>query len=273
MAVVHQGDALVLVESGVAQGKLGAAHCVRLHADAEHLGLDAGFHQLEVVGLGQNLVNGLTVALSRAHAVAGDVLEAVPRPDVHHAGLAQLLGQVLADADAGLAMVDPEAPGLPVGGGQGQRVALGVGEKGGVEVAAQPPRLAEIHPGSEMLRLQLVPVGPLAVLKNGVAGVEVQLLHPGAQLEHQVQVGHQFLRCPGPAGVVPRGLDAAGKRGVGVGVEAPHIVPLPAVQGHGDGFQPLNSGIGVYAESGILGLCFLITHCVSSVTSAHSTAR
>ena len=92
VAVVHQRDALVLVEGGVGEGELGAAHGIRLHPDAEHLGLNAGLHLGKVVGLGQNLVDGLTVADAGPHAVTGDVLEAVPRPDVHHAGLAQFLG-------------------------------------------------------------------------------------------------------------------------------------------------------------------------------------
>lgn len=247
VAVVHQGDALVPVEGGVGEGELRAAHSVRLHPDAKYLALNAGLHQLEVVGLGEDFVDGLAVTRPGLHAVAGDVLEAVPRPDVHHAGLAQLLRQVLGDADAGFPMVDPEAARLLVGGGQGQRVAFGVGEKGGVEVAAQAPRLAELHPGGEVLGLQRVPAGPLSGPEDGVAGVEVQLFQAGAQLQHHVQVGHQLLGGAGPAGVIPRGLDAAGEGGAGVGVEAPHVVPLPAVEGHGDGVQRLQCPVRVHA--------------------------
>ena len=136
VTVVHQRNALFPVEGGVAQGKLGAAHGVSLYADAEHLALDAGLHQLEVVRLAQNLVDAGLVAVARAFAIRRYVLKAVARPNVHGAGLPQLLGQILADADAGLAVLHPEFPGLLVGAGKGQRVALGVGEKGGVKVCA-----------------------------------------------------------------------------------------------------------------------------------------
>ena len=136
VTVIHQRNALFPVEGGIAQGKLSAAHGVRLHTDAEHFALDAGLHQLEVVRLAQNLVDAGLVTVAGTFAIRRYVLKAVARPDVHGAGLSQLLGQILADADAGLAVFYPEFPGLLVGAGKGQRVALGVGEKGGVEVCA-----------------------------------------------------------------------------------------------------------------------------------------
>ena len=158
VAVVHERDALIPVHGGVAQGKFRAAYGIALHADAENLAFDAGLDLGKIKGLRENFVDGLLVAQPGAQPVGGDVLEAVARPDVHGAGLPQLLGQILADADAGLAVLHPEFPGLLVGAGKGQRVALGVGEKGGVEVCAQPSCLAEIHPFFEVLRLQFVPV-------------------------------------------------------------------------------------------------------------------
>ena len=107
--VIHQRNALFPVEGGVAQGKLGTAHGVSLYADAEHLALDAGLYQLEVVRLAQNLVDAGLIAVPGTFAVRRYVLEAVARPDVHGAGLPQLLGQILADADAGLAVLHPES--------------------------------------------------------------------------------------------------------------------------------------------------------------------
>ena len=169
VTVIHQGNALFPVEGGVAQGKLGAAHGVGFHTDAEHLALDAGLYQLEVVRLAQDLVNACLIAVAGAFAVRRYVLEAVACPDVHGAGLPQFLRQILADTDAGLAVLHPEFPGLFVGAGKGQRVALGVGEKGGVEVCAQPSCLAEIHPLFKVFRLQFVPVYPRVLLvKNGI---------------------------------------------------------------------------------------------------------
>jgi hypothetical protein len=133
VAVIHQRNALFPVEGGVAQGKLGAAHGVCLHPDAEHLALDAG-----------------------------------------------------------LAVFHPEFPGLLVGTGKGQRVALGMGEKGGVEVCAQPSCLAEIHPFFEVLRLQFVPVYPRVFLvKNGVGSMEIDLFGAGAEGQHS-NVGTVF---------------------------------------------------------------------------------
>ena len=236
VAVIHQGNALFPVEGGVAQGKLSAAHGVGFHTDAEHLALDAGLYQLEVVRFAQNLVDACLVAVAGAFAVRRDVLEAVACPDVHGAGLPQLLCQILADADAGFAVFYPEFPGLLVGAGKGQRIALGVGEKGGVEVCAQPSCLAEIHPFFEVLRLQLVPVYPRVFLvKNGVGGMEIDLFGAGAEGQHLVHVGHQFFRGAGTAGVVAGGLDAAGQGLGGVGIKAPDVISLPAVQGDGHG--------------------------------------
>ena len=83
-------------------------------------------------------------------------------------GLAQLVRQILRDADAGLAVLDPELAGLLVGGGQGQRIALGMGEEGGVEVTAHISFLAEVHPLLEVLGLQLVTVDPAAVFLHQI---------------------------------------------------------------------------------------------------------
>ena len=133
-------------------------------------------------------------------------------------------------------MFYPEFPSLFVGAGKGQRVALGVGEKGGVEVCTQPSCLAEIYPFFEVLRLQFVPVHPWVFLvKNGVGGMEIDLFGAGAEGQHLVHVGHQFLRGAGTAGVVAGGLDAAGQGLGGVGIKAPDVISLPAVQGDGHG--------------------------------------
>ena len=116
-----------------------------------------------------------------------------------------------------------------------------------------------------MLRLQFIPVYPLAVLENGVAGMKIHLLGSGTQLQNLIDVRHQFLRGSGTAVVVAGGLDAAGQRFGGVGIEAPDIVTLPAVQGHRDSFQLRDGGISVDAQSGIFGFCFCATHFVTSI--------
>ena len=106
--------------------------CIRdsFHTEAKDLALHTGLDLGEVEGFGQNGVDGIAVTLTGAHAVAGNILEAVAGPDVHDAGLAQFFGQILADADAGLAVVDPELASLLVGAGQGQGITLFMGEEG-----------------------------------------------------------------------------------------------------------------------------------------------
>ena len=153
VAVVHQGDALIPVHGGVAQGKFRAAHGVALHADAEHLAFDAGLDLGKIKGLRENFVDGLLVAHTRPQTVGGDVLEAVPCPDVHGTGLPQRLRQILRNAHAGFAVLHPKAAGLLVGGTERQRITLRVGEEGGVKVRTEAVLFAEFHPLREVLRL------------------------------------------------------------------------------------------------------------------------
>lgn len=77
------------------------------------------------------------------------------------------------------AVVDPEPAGFLVGRTEGQGIAFGMGEKGGVKIAAQPPLTAKVHPRLKMPGLQFVPVGPCSIFKYGVAGVKIQLFVPG----------------------------------------------------------------------------------------------
>ena len=151
VAVVHEGDALTPVHGGVVQGELRAAHGVALHADAEHLALHAGLDLGKVKGLGENFVDGLLVAQPGPQTVGRNVLEAVACPDVHGTNLPQLLRQILGNARAGLAVLHPKVPGFLVGRAQRQRITLGVGEEGGVEVRAEAVLFAELHPWCKML--------------------------------------------------------------------------------------------------------------------------
>ena len=265
VAVVHQGDALIPVHGGVAQGKFRAAYGIALHADAEHLALHAGLDLIEVKGLGENFVDGLLVAQPGAQPVGGDVLEAVARPDVHGTDLPQLLRQILRDAHAGPAVLDPEAAGFLVGGTERQRITLRVGEEGGVKVRAEAVLFAEVHPRCKMLRLQLIAVDPLALGKNSIAGVEIQLLRAGAQLQHLLDIRHQLLRGPRAAGIAAGGLDAAGKGLGGVGVETAHIVPLPAVQRQRHSFQLCKRRFGIHTEGSVFFFCFRIAHRSASI--------
>lgn len=146
VAVVHQGDAFAGIHGGVAQGELCTAHGVALHADAEHLALHAGLDLGKVKWLRENFVDGFLITHARPEAVSGNVLEAVARPDVHGTDLPQLLRQILRDAHAGPAVLDPEAAGFLVGGAERQRITLRVGEERRVEVRAEAVLFAEVHP-------------------------------------------------------------------------------------------------------------------------------
>ena len=262
VAVVHQRDAPVHVHRGVGQRELAGTDGVRLHANAEDLALDAGLDLCKVKRLGEDLVDALTIAPARAQTVRRDILEAVSRPDVHHARLTQLLGQIGADADARLAVLDPEAAGLLIGRGQRQRVALGMGEERGIEVRADAARFAVIHPRLEVLGLQPVAVHPAAVLliEDGVACVEADLLPARTEGEHLVKIGHQLLRRAGAARIIARRLDAAGQGLAGIGVKAAHIVSLPAVDGHRYGRKARDGLLRIHAQCSIPFSCFHVAH-------------
>ena len=113
-----------------------------------------------------------------------------------------------------------------------------------------------------MLRFQLIPIHPLAVLKNGIAGVKIQLLGAGAELQHHVQIGHQLLRGSGPARIVGGGLDASGEGLGGVGIETTNVVALPAVQRNGNILQLCDGGIGIDTKCDIFGFCFCVRHII-----------
>ena len=143
-------------------------------------------------------------------------------------------------------------------------IAFRMGEEGGIEVATQAALLAEFHPFPEVLRFQFVPVRPLSVLKNRVAGVQVHLGGAGNQSQHHVQVRHQLLRRPGPAWVVAGGLDSAGQGLGGIRVKAAYIVPLPAVQGYGHLPQFLHGRAGIDSQRRVTGFRFFVTHASSA---------
>ena len=161
-------------------------------------------------------------------------------------------------------MVDPEFPGGFIGAGQGQRVAHGMAEKGGVKVAAAFVSLTEFHPLGKMHGLQFVSVRPLTFLEDGIGGVKIHLGSAGNQLQHHVEICHQLLGSAGTAGIVAGGLYSAGEGLTGVSVETAYIVTLPAVQGNRNGAELCHGGVCVNAKSGIFCFCFCITHFTSS---------
>ena len=173
MPGIHQRYTFVHIHGGIGESKLSAAHGIGFHADAEHLAFHTGLDLFEIIGFPQDFINGFTIAHPRSDTVRRNILESVSGPDVHHTGLPQFLRQIGADPDTCFAVFNPELAGFLLRTGQGQRIAFGMGEEGGVKIAAQAAVPAELHPLFEMLRFQLVPVCPFSVLKNGIAGMQV----------------------------------------------------------------------------------------------------
>ena len=83
-----------------------------------------------------------------------------------------------------------------------------MGEEGGVEVNADASCLGKIDPFFEVLGLYCVPVRLFAV-EYGIAGVQIELLFAGYQLECLIDISHKLVGRPCLAGVIAGGLNAA----------------------------------------------------------------
>ena len=124
-------------------------------------------------------------------------------------------------------------------------------EDGGVEIDAVAVRLRPRDPGLEVLVLDGIAVDPgVLVGEDGVGGVQVDALGTGHEGHGGLEIGGQLFEGAGAAGVVARGLDAAGE--APFLVEAEHVVALPAVHRDGLGGQLLHHRLGVDAEGGVL---------------------
>ena len=155
-------------------------------------------------------------------------------------------------------MVDPELPCLLVGACKGQPVLYPVvGKEGGVKINSHIPFFGKGHPLCKMLRPDFISVHKLPFLKDGIAGMEIQLLFARHQPKRLIHVLHQFFGGSCFPGIIPRGLYAAGQGSVMV--KANHIIPLPAVKGNRDLLQPGDGLIRVHSYFCIPFLCGLIS--------------
>ena len=105
-------------------------------------------------------------------------------------------------------------------------------KKVGVEVDAEAVFAGEVDPGVEVARLDLVAVHLFAGGEDGVAGVQADALFAGHEAHGLDKVRLQFLEGAGAAGIVARGLDAAGE-GAAAALQADDVVALPAVDADG----------------------------------------
>lgn len=112
VAVIHKRQALILMFSSKAEGEFSRTGGKGFYADTEHLGFYARLYEVEIIRFGKDFFDRSLIAHTRAHSVRRNILVAIARPDVHNAGNAGLFGKVFGNADAGLAVVDPEASGL-----------------------------------------------------------------------------------------------------------------------------------------------------------------
>ena len=131
-----------------------------LQSDAEEFGLDAGFHVGQVFG--QDFIQGFSQQLTVASAFYGEVFQAVVYPDVHDARVALCLAHGIGDATTAFGMLDPESADGWVGVGEAEFAALGMAERGAVEVELHIHRLAPVDPALEVLYAHLVAVDELA---------------------------------------------------------------------------------------------------------------
>ena len=121
-----------------------------------------------------------------------------------------------------------------------------------------------------MLGLYLVSVYPTATLfvKDRVARVKIELLEPGAEREHLVDVSHKLLGCASATGVVTRGLNSARESSVSLLVKSANVVTLPAVERDRNAAQLCYCRIGVDTEGCVFLLCvFVSCHMFTSFIS------
>ena len=219
---------------------------VTFKADAEDLRLHAVLHM--GVFRGEYPVEGLFEQLTVLHTVDGDVLTAVVHPKVHDARIVLTFSHLLGNGPATFGVLHPEVADALVGIGQRQVAALGVREGGGVEVELHAVLGSPLHPALEVARFHLVAVDKLP------AEVAVYLVQAQAVLAGYVRRGlqdvlAQLVYVAGLAGIVARGLYAAGERAARL--EAGHVVGLPAMQGKGCALQGVHSLVRIDAQGGI----------------------
>ncbi len=260
VTVVHKGGNARL--GGVGEAELGRADGVIFKSDTKHLGLEGYVDLGLVVGDGKDLVKRFLEAGARAETVGGDLLVSVGNPDVHNAGHAGLSREILGDLKAGLTVLYPELSRFLVGRGEGEIVLyLGVGEEGGVKVDTHIALFSELDPLCKMLGLKGISVSVLAILKNRVAGVEIELLLSGDEGEHLVHIRHKLLRCGCLTGIVTGGLNTAGE--CLLGIKANDVVALPTVYRHRNVLEDVHSLFGIYAVFCVIYLCaFVILHII-----------
>ena len=236
-----------LPRDAVAEVELARPHRAALAADPEELRL----HGVEVVLRRERLlkdrIERLGEPLPRRQPVGGGVLEAIRHPDVRHAGRAERPAHRGPNLPRPPAVLDPELPDALVGMRERETVgSLGMGEAGRVEVE---PHAAALRPGDpvrKVTRLDLVAIDLLSA-ELAVEGVQVEPVLSRDDRQGRVEVGAEFVGGAGAAGIVAGDGQAAADHAPLV-LEATDVVPLPAVERHGNLREGRAGLLGIHAE-------------------------
>ena len=245
-----------LARDGVGHVELVGADRVAFGADAEELAFDGDDVVLvRDVGI-DDLVERREQALARRRAVGRLILHAVRNPDVHRARRAEFFAEVVRDAAAGDAVVDPETTNLLIRMCQRHAVdEVRMREAARVEVQPDAELLRPVDPRFEVLRLDLVARDLLVGVE--VDGVQVEALGAGDQCHGLFGVLAQLRGRLGFARIVAGRLDAAAQRDVGH-FETGDVVALPAVHRYRDGGKCLEGGVGINAGEGVALFCLVV---------------
>ena len=141
--------------------------------------------------------------------------------------------------------------------GKGEAVGgFRVREAGRVEIHAHAVGFRPVDPAREMLRRDFVAIDLFAA-ELAVESVKIEAVLAGDEGKRLVEVGAEFVRSAGLAGVVAGHRNAAAEAFTGV-FKAADVVALPAVKGNRNARKRGHGGIGIDAEIGVSGLGELV---------------
>jgi hypothetical protein len=129
-------------------------------------------------------------------------------PDVHDTGITLGLTHRVGDAAAALCVLDPELADSRIGIGKGEVPALGMAERGGVEVKLEIVGLGPLDPALEMLDTDLVTIDELSS-EISIDLMEVDAVVAGQKSLHELQVGTDLVDVAGTSRIVAGGLDSS----------------------------------------------------------------
>ena len=153
-------------------------------------------------------------------------------------------------------MVPPEITDGFVGIGETEVSALGVGERGGVEVVLDTVLLAPLNPALEIFGRNLVAVNELA-LEVAVDFVEIEAVLAGNERHGIENVVTQFIYVAGFAGIVAVDLYSAGETAF-ARFKTGYVVSLLAVHAQMEVLHLCENFVGIDSKGRIAFFRYLI---------------